>query len=97
MSWAHEGFAAAAVGAAKALVVLTRCAAKAGRGGAAASCIAVRRTPGLRAAPARGRCGDDGYLAGWLAYQEAMLSIIALLYGKLMRCMVELSRSPSSR
>lgn len=35
------------------------------------------------------------YFAGWLAYQDARLSMMALLYGKLMVCMVELSRLPS--
>ncbi len=35
------------------------------------------------------------HFAGWLAYQVARLSMMALLYGKLILCMVELSRLPS--
>ena len=35
------------------------------------------------------------YFEGWLAYQVARLSMMALLYGKLMLCMAVLSRLPS--
>lgn len=37
----------------------------------------------------------NSHFAGWLAYQLARLSMMALLYGKLILCMVELSRLSS--